>query len=280
MIAAEMVVGLVPLLASMGPHPGVALLPIEDPAFSRSLLLATPQSPAGSELRRTRQLSSIITECLSLLQLGSRGAFGDPAKISTAAEYYVFHTKYSMFSVTISVRQLSCQEVQMHNLAYSAQPAQQASRVCREARKAGHTVTAVSRRTDPLPLPDDPSLNTVCADAVTGTGVAEAVAGSDAVISSLGSAYSRRPISVYSEGTRHIVDAMRSSGRSSRLIVVSAGLTYPPSPMNWFAYHLVFPLLRGVIADSLRRHAGDGGVSPDGPRHRLDRGPTRKTDQR
>ncbi|WP_426937149.1 NAD(P)-dependent oxidoreductase [Brevibacterium sp. LE-L] len=123
--------------------------------------------------------------------------------------------------------------------------------VCREARKAGHTVTAVSRRTDPLPLPDDPSLNTVCADAVTGTGVAEAVAGSDAVISSLGSAYSRRPISVYSEGTRHIVDAMRSSGRSSRLIVVSAGLTYPPPPMNWFADHLVFPLLRGVIGRTL-----------------------------
>ena len=68
MIAAEMVVGLVPLLASMGPHPGVALLPIEDPAFSRSLLLATPQSPAGSELAaNTRRLSSIITECLSLL---------------------------------------------------------------------------------------------------------------------------------------------------------------------------------------------------------------------
>ena len=68
MIAAEMVVGLVPLLASMSHHPGVALLPIEDPAFSRSLLLATPQSPAGSELAaNTRRLSGIITECLSLL---------------------------------------------------------------------------------------------------------------------------------------------------------------------------------------------------------------------
>ena len=68
MIAAEMVVGLVPLLASMGHHPGVALLPIEDPAFSRSLLLATPQNPAGSELAaNTRILSDIVTECLSLI---------------------------------------------------------------------------------------------------------------------------------------------------------------------------------------------------------------------
>ena len=55
--------------------------------------------------------------------------------------------------------------------------------VCREALRSGHTVTAVSRRDDPLPLPDDPGLNTVRADAVAGTGVAEAVADSDAVIS-------------------------------------------------------------------------------------------------
>lgn len=68
MIAAEMVIGVVPLLASMGHHPGVALLPIEDPAFSRSLLLATPQSPAGSELAaNTRLLSDIITECLGVI---------------------------------------------------------------------------------------------------------------------------------------------------------------------------------------------------------------------
>ena len=123
--------------------------------------------------------------------------------------------------------------------------------VCREALRSGHTVTAVSRRDDPLPLPDDPGLNTVRADAVAGTGVAEAVADSDAVISSLGSPYRRRAITVYSEGTRNIVDAMRSSERSSRLIVVSAGLTYPPPPMNWFADHLVFPLLRGVIGRTL-----------------------------
>lgn len=68
MIAAEMVVGLVPLLASMGPRPGVALLPIDDPAFSRSLLLATPHSPKGSELAaNTRKLSDIITDCTSLI---------------------------------------------------------------------------------------------------------------------------------------------------------------------------------------------------------------------
>src|SRR5699024_8923741 len=59
MIAAEMVVGLVPLLASMGHHPGVALRPIEDPSFSRSLLLASPQSPAGSERAATTGIQPV-----------------------------------------------------------------------------------------------------------------------------------------------------------------------------------------------------------------------------
>ena len=174
------------------------------------------------------------------------------------------------------VRQLSCQEVQMHISVFGA-AGPTGLWVCREARKAGHTVTAVSRRTDPLPLPDDPSLNTVCADAVTGTGVAEAVAGSDAVISSLGSAYSRRPISVYSEGNpthrrRHAEQRAQQpahrcqcrtdvSASAHELVRRSSGL---PSST------------RSHRENSLRRHAGDGGVSPDGPRHRLDRGPTRK----
>lgn len=68
MIAAGMVVGLVPTMASKGHHPGVALLPISDPAFARSILLATPQRSAGSELRdSTHKLSQIITDCMSLI---------------------------------------------------------------------------------------------------------------------------------------------------------------------------------------------------------------------
>lgn len=68
MIAAEMVVGLVPLMASKGHHPGVALLSISDPAFARSILLATPQRSAGSELKdSTNTLTRIISDCLSLI---------------------------------------------------------------------------------------------------------------------------------------------------------------------------------------------------------------------
>src|SRR5699024_4001194 len=80
MIAAEMVVGLVPLLASMGHHPGGALLPIEDPAFSRSLLPAPPQGPGRSALaaathaRRVDGLRPRPAACLDGPSSGSRPA--------------------------------------------------------------------------------------------------------------------------------------------------------------------------------------------------------------
>lgn len=123
--------------------------------------------------------------------------------------------------------------------------------LCLEALRAGHAVTAVSRRADPLPLPADPSLSLVRADAVSGEGVGDAVADADAVLSTLGSAYSRHPIDVYSAGTRNIVSAMRDQSDGRRLVVVSSGLTYPPPSMNWFADHLLFPLLRNVIGRTL-----------------------------
>lgn len=123
--------------------------------------------------------------------------------------------------------------------------------VCREALRAGHRVRAVSRRPDPLPLPPREALMQVRADAVSGSGVEEAVAGADAVLSVLGAPYGRHEITVYSAGTRRIVEAMRRSARGRRLVVVSSGLTYPPPPMGWAADHLVFPFLRNVLGRTL-----------------------------
>lgn len=123
--------------------------------------------------------------------------------------------------------------------------------LCREALRAGHTVTAVSRRPDPLPLDPRPELSVAQADALSGNGLDEAVATADAVLSTLGCAYTRHPVSIYSVGTRNIVEAMRRSPSARRLVVVSSGLTYPPPPMNWFADHLAFPLLRNVIGRTL-----------------------------
>lgn len=124
--------------------------------------------------------------------------------------------------------------------------------ICREALRAGHRVRAVSRRTDPMPIPSDAQLSQVCADAVSGDGVLDAVDGADAVLSALGAAYTRHPVSLYSAGTQAIVDALRNVGRGNRLVVVSSGLTYPPPRgFGFIPDHIVFPLLRNMVGRTL-----------------------------
>lgn len=123
--------------------------------------------------------------------------------------------------------------------------------VVREALRAGHTVRAVSRRPDPLPLPPHPHLSQIRADAVTGEGVEEAMTGADAVLSTLGVAYTRHEVAVYSRGTRTLIDALRRHGAGRRLVVVSSGLTYPPPSLHWLADRTVLPLLRHVVGRTL-----------------------------
>lgn len=66
MIAARMAVGLVPGLVSGGAHPGIVLRPIDDPAFVRSILVATT---AGGGSRRpspaVRQLIAAIRDAFA-----------------------------------------------------------------------------------------------------------------------------------------------------------------------------------------------------------------------
>jgi putative NADH-flavin reductase len=103
-----------------------------------------------------------------------------------------------------------------------------------------------------LPLPTSDAQRVVHADAVTGDGVPEAVAGADAVLSVLGAPYSRHPITVYSASACAIIDGLRNAGRGKRLVVVSSGLTYPPPPGSGFiADRIAFPILRNVIGKTL-----------------------------
>ena len=61
MIAARMVVGLVARLASGPVHPGVVLLPIEDPAFARSVVLVAPaEANTGQPSTAVRQLAGAV----------------------------------------------------------------------------------------------------------------------------------------------------------------------------------------------------------------------------
>jgi putative NADH-flavin reductase len=92
-------------------------------------------------------------------------------------------------------------------------------RVVEQALAAGHEVRAVVR--DPTRLaPDPPGLEVVVADVMDPSSIVEAVTGSDAVVSAIGSRNGRAPTTVCADSARSIVAAMHRAG-TRRLVVVS-----------------------------------------------------------
>ena len=127
--------------------------------------------------------------------------------------------------------------------------------LCLQALAAGHHVKAASRRADAFAVAY-PNFQPVRADVASSaaTGVRAAVQGCEAVLSVLGSSYTRKPIDVYSVGTRNIVEAMRAEAGCRRLVVVSSGLTFaaPPSLSHgWFFDHVMHPILRDGFGRTL-----------------------------
>jgi putative NADH-flavin reductase len=90
---------------------------------------------------------------------------------------------------------------------------------------AGHGVVAATRHPDTFPIEHE-RLAVRRADVHDGAAVADVVAGTDAVLSTLGVPFTRKPIEVYSGGARNIVGAMEAHG-VKRLVVVSSSATYP-----------------------------------------------------
>jgi putative NADH-flavin reductase len=120
-------------------------------------------------------------------------------------------------------------------------------RLTDQALAAGHQVTAVARRAESLA--PRRGLTVVGADIADADAVDAAVDGSDAVLSALGAAPSRRPVTVYSVAARNIVAAMERHG-VKRLVVVSSSVTDPawrPSGAFFFN-HVLDPYVNRVIA--------------------------------
>lgn len=122
---------------------------------------------------------------------------------------------------------------------------------CRQALDAGHSVTAAARNPAAIDLVHD-ALKVLKADVTDAATLPKVVEGADAVVSSIGTGYSRREITLYSKGAEAIVAAMRSAGSTKRLIVVSAGLTeLPPKGRGFMADYIFLPLLHSVIGKTL-----------------------------
>ncbi|HEX3272487.1 MAG TPA: SDR family oxidoreductase [Ktedonobacterales bacterium] len=93
----------------------------------------------------------------------------------------------------------------------------------KQALAAGHTVTAVTRHPEAFPL-EGPRLQVVWGDVYDLASVERAVAGQDTVLSTLGVPFTRKPITVYSQGIAHIIAAMNRYG-VRRLACISSSAT-------------------------------------------------------
>jgi uncharacterized protein YbjT (DUF2867 family) len=133
-----------------------------------------------------------------------------------------------------------------------------------QALDAGHRVVAVTRRPGDFPLRHQ-RLTVAAADVRDTGAVDRAIAGADAVLSTLGTPFTRKPITLYSEGVRHITAAMERHG-VKRIVAVSSSATEPHRHadggflMNWVMQPLVVATIgRTTYADMRRmeRHLRD-----------------------
>ena len=89
---------------------------------------------------------------------------------------------------------------------------------------ADHSVVAVTRQPATFPI-SGPRLTVAEADVFQQQAVADVLPGADAVLSTLGVPFSRRPVDTFSTGTANIVASMRRTD-IRRLIVVSSTTTH------------------------------------------------------
>jgi nucleoside-diphosphate-sugar epimerase len=121
----------------------------------------------------------------------------------------------------------------------------------------GHSVVAITRRPGDFPF-TAPALTVAGADVHDVAEVTDVVGVADAVLSTLGVPFTRRPVDTYSIGTRNIVAAMRKTG-TRRLVVVSSSATYPSLGRTGVSLtlRLVEPVITKIIGktvyDDMRR---------------------------
>ncbi len=117
----------------------------------------------------------------------------------------------------------------------------------KQAVDAGHTVTAVTRHPDTFPF-HHARLRVLHGDVYDPTAVDRAVAGQDAVLSTLGVHFTREPITIYSQGIAHIPQAMRRYGvRRLACISSSAVGTDHDTGGGFFVDKILQPIVISTI---------------------------------
>jgi len=118
----------------------------------------------------------------------------------------------------------------------------------------GHHVTALARRPEAVTLCDG-NLVTAQTDVLDRDRLVEALAGSEAVVSTLGVRSSRAPTVLYSQGITNALSAMDANGMS-KLVVISAAPVGSRAEQPFLERRVAMPLLErvfGATYDDMRR---------------------------
>ncbi|EYF07263.1 NAD(P)-dependent oxidoreductase [Chondromyces apiculatus] len=122
------------------------------------------------------------------------------------------------------------------------------------ALQAGHQVSAVTRHPEAFSIRHE-KLQVTRGDVLDAADVARAVDGQEVVLSLFGAQYSFKPISVYSQGMKSILAAMKASG-IDRLVCVTSGGTrpeYSPEEEGFLFGRIIKPLFGRTLYEDMRR---------------------------
>ena len=123
-----------------------------------------------------------------------------------------------------------------------------------QASAQGHEVTALVR--DASKAAFAPAVKTVVGDVLDLSSLKKALAGQEAVISSLGSSASGpfKAMTLLSEGTRNLVAAMQAQNVNRLVCITGVGAGESKGHGPWYYNWLIQPLmLRGVYEDKTRQ---------------------------
>lgn len=116
----------------------------------------------------------------------------------------------------------------------------------RLALQRGIEVLALTRHPEAFPI-QDPRLHVIGGDATDPATMDAAIAQCDAIVSVIGTSYTRREVRVYSASARLVVEAMRRHGLRRMVAVTSANVARDRSGVPFVMRFTVVPFLRHVI---------------------------------
>jgi len=121
--------------------------------------------------------------------------------------------------------------------------------IVEEALRAGHRVTAAVRKPGNFPAAaTNAGLRVVRADVRDSDSLHGVISGHDAVVSAFGPA-GRKALSLYSDGARATVSAMRNAGVDRYLAITSVGVRHDDPHLSWWYRNLIWPIGKDLYAD-------------------------------